>query len=75
MASRISDEQLRILEGFYQKGISIKVDREQRGRLQDLTWSATAIFHLSFFLFWGNKRLTEIYRHLNAHMQIARLIA
>jgi DNA-binding GntR family transcriptional regulator len=29
-------------------------------------------FHLSFFLFWGNKRLTEIYRNLNAHMQIAR---
>ena len=29
-------------------------------------------FHLSFFLFWGNKRLTELYRNLNAHMQIAR---
>jgi DNA-binding GntR family transcriptional regulator len=71
IANRITDEQLSILEGLYQKGLSIKVDRDNVDDYKAFMESDSD-FHLSFFLFWGNKRLTEIYRHLNAHMQIAR---
>ena len=71
IAPRITDEQLRILEGYYQKGISIKVDRDNIDDYKAYMESDSD-FHLSFFLFWGNKRLTELYRNLNAHMQIAR---
>jgi GntR family transcriptional regulator, rspAB operon transcriptional repressor len=71
IANRISDEQLQILEGFYQKGLSIKVDQDNIDDYKAFMESDSQ-FHLSFFLFWGNKRVTEIYRNLNAHMQIAR---
>jgi DNA-binding GntR family transcriptional regulator len=71
IATRITDEQLQILEGFYQKGLSITVDQGNAGDYKAFMESDSQ-FHLSFFLFTGNRRLTEIYRNLNAHMQIAR---
>jgi DNA-binding GntR family transcriptional regulator len=71
IAGRITDEQLQILDGFYQKGLSIKVERDNIDDYKAFMES-DGQFHLSFFLFSGNRRLTEIYRNLNAHMQIAR---
>jgi GntR family transcriptional regulator, rspAB operon transcriptional repressor len=71
LAGKITDEQLQILDGLYQIGISIKVDE---GNMNDYKayMESDCQFHLSFFHFMGNKRLTEIYKSLNAHMQIVR---
>ncbi len=71
IAGRITDEQLQILDGFYRKGLSIKIERDNIDDYKAFMES-DGQFHLSFFLFSGNRRLTEIYRNLNAHMQIAR---
>ncbi|MHB8771286.1 MAG: GntR family transcriptional regulator [Syntrophales bacterium] len=71
IATRISDDELRVLEGHYRKGISIKVDQDNVDDYKAYMESDSE-FHLSLFLFFGNKRLTELYRNLNAHMQIAR---
>ena len=71
LAKQITDEQLQILEGFYQTGISIKIDQDNSDDYRAFMESDSQ-FHLSFFFFFGNKRLTEIYKNLNAHMQIVR---
>lgn len=71
IAKTITDEQLRTLEDLYRKGISIKVDRDNVDDYKAYMESDSD-FHLSFFRFLGNRRLMELYRNLNAHMQIAR---
>lgn len=71
IAGKISSEQLQILDDLFQKGISLKV---RQGNIDDYNslMESDSQFHLSFFLFLGNQCLTEMYRKLNAHMQIVR---
>jgi GntR family transcriptional regulator, rspAB operon transcriptional repressor len=71
LADRITDEQLQLLEGLYQIGASIKVSEDNIDDYKAFMESDSQ-FHQSFFVFLGNKRLTEIYRSLNAHIQIVR---
>jgi DNA-binding GntR family transcriptional regulator len=70
IAERITAEQLEILEELHRQASAIPLDRDSDDDYRTFM-ECDSQFHMSFFLFWGNSRLTGIYRNLNAHMQIA----
>jgi len=71
ITGRITDEQLQALKALHQKGRSLVVnpnDSESYRAFMELD----SQFHLSFFNIMGNRRLLNIYKNLNAHMQMVR---
>jgi GntR family transcriptional regulator, rspAB operon transcriptional repressor len=70
LAKCITNEQIEILEGFYRQASAVPVAGDNADDYRAFMESDSQ-FHQSLFLFWGNRRLTEIYLNLNAHMQIA----
>lgn len=71
IAGNINKEQLQTLDDLFRKSISLKVHRDNIDDYKAFMESDSQ-FHLSFFLFLGNQRLTEMYKNLNGHMQIVR---
>jgi len=71
VAKRITDAQLATLEEIYQKSEALAVQANDREGYRAFM-EHDSRFHLFFFQLAGNKRLLDIYRNLNAHMQFVR---
>jgi DNA-binding GntR family transcriptional regulator len=71
IAEKITDENLQTLRTIYLKSISLAVNPNDSESYKTFM-EYDSQFHFSFFSFMGNKRLLDIYRNLNAHMQIVR---
>jgi DNA-binding GntR family transcriptional regulator len=71
VAERITDEQLHALEEIYQRSAVLAVHEDDRESYKAFM-EHDSRFHLFFFQIAGNKRLLDIYKNLNAHMQFVR---
>ena len=68
VAERITDDQLKTLEEIYQKSAGLAVQEDTREGYRAFM-EHDSRFHLFLVQLAGNKRLLDIYRNLNAHMQ------
>ncbi len=71
ITAKITDEQLQFLKDLYQRGASLVVNPNDSESYRAFM-EYDSEFHLFFFHVMGNRRLLDIYRHLNAHMQMVR---
>jgi len=71
ITAKITDEQLQFLKDLYQQGISLVVNPNDSESYRAFM-EYDSNFHLFFFNVMGNRRLLDIYRNLNAHMQMVR---
>ena len=67
----LTDEQLSMFTGLYGKMISVRVGENDVASYKAYM-EHDSEFHLLFFQILGNQRLLNIYRNLNAHIQIVR---
>jgi len=71
ITAKITDEQLQFLKDLYQRGVSLVVNPNDSESYRAFM-EYDSNFHLFFFNVMGNRRLLDIYRNLNAHMQMVR---
>ncbi len=71
ITAKITDEQLQFLKDLYQRGVSLVVNPNDSESYRAFM-EYDSEFHLFFFNVMGNRRLLDIYRNLNAHMQMVR---
>ena len=67
----LTDEQLSMFTGLYGQMISVRVGENDVASYKAYM-EHDSEFHLLFFQILGNQRLLNIYRNLNAHIQIVR---
>lgn len=67
----LTDEQLSRFTGLYEQMISVRVGENDVASYKAYM-ERDSEFHLLFFQILGNQRLLNIYRNLNAHIQIVR---
>jgi DNA-binding GntR family transcriptional regulator len=67
----LTDEQLSMFSGLYEQMISVRVGENDVASYKAYM-EHDSEFHLLFFQILGNQRLLNIYRNLNAHIQIVR---
>ncbi len=67
----LTDEQLSRFTGLYGQMISVRVGENDVASYKAYM-ERDSEFHLLFFQILGNQRLLNIYRNLNAHIQIVR---
>ena len=67
----LTDEQLSLFTGLYGQMISVRVGENDVASYKAYM-EHDSEFHLLFFQILGNQRLLNIYRNLNAHIQIVR---
>ena len=67
----LTDEQLSLFTGLYGQMISVRVGENDVASYKAYM-ERDSEFHLLFFQILGNQRLLNIYRNLNAHIQIVR---
>ncbi len=67
----LTDEQLSLFTGLYEQMISVRVGENDVASYKAYM-ERDSEFHLLFFQILGNQRLLNIYRNLNAHIQIVR---
>jgi DNA-binding GntR family transcriptional regulator len=67
----LTNEQLSMFTGLYGKMISVRVGENDVASYKAYM-EHDSEFHLLFFQILGNQRLLNIYRNLNAHIQIVR---
>jgi GntR family transcriptional regulator, rspAB operon transcriptional repressor len=71
IAAGLTDEQLSMFTGLYGQMISVRVGENDVASYKAYM-EHDSEFHLLFFQILGNQRLLNIYRNLNAHIQIVR---
>jgi DNA-binding GntR family transcriptional regulator len=71
IAAGLTDEQLLQFTGLYGQMISVRVGENDVASYKAYM-EHDSEFHLLFFQILGNQRLLNIYRNLNAHIQIVR---
>ena len=67
IAKRITDEQIKELEGFYKATLRTDADADYR-----IFMERESEFHLAIMRYTNNSKLISIYKQLNAHMQSVR---
>ena len=67
----LKDEQLSRFTGLYEQMLSVRVGENDVASYKAYM-ERDSEFHLLFFQILGNQRLLNIYRNLNAHIQIVR---
>jgi GntR family transcriptional regulator, rspAB operon transcriptional repressor len=71
IARKITDEQLQAPKDLYLKSASLVVNPNDSESYKAFM-EYDSEFHLSFFYIMGNKQLINIYKNMNAHMQMVR---
>lgn len=71
IAAGLRDEQVSLFNGLYEQMISFRAGENDEASYKAYM-ERDSEFHLLFFQILGNQRLLNIYRNLNAHIQIVR---
>jgi DNA-binding GntR family transcriptional regulator len=71
ITAKITDEQLQLLKALHERSVALVVNPNDSESYRAFM-ECDSEFHLFFFNIMGNRRLLEIYKNLNAHMQMVR---